>query len=215
MSGNGLEDLTGCTVTPKSLDSLTVFADLVVKWTKRINLVSRNSVDSVWTRHIADSAQLFRHVPSTARRFVDLGSGGGFPGLVLAILAQQERPDSRTILVESDQRKAAFLREAVRLTGVAAEVVCVRAEEIAPQGADVVSARALSPLPDLLALVARHLADEGVAILPKGAAYQAELDAARVDWTFDAEVFPSQTDQAARILRLRHLTRRTGSTSPT
>ncbi|MDP2087672.1 MAG: 16S rRNA (guanine(527)-N(7))-methyltransferase RsmG [Gemmobacter sp.] len=195
--------------------SLTIFADLVEKWTKRINLISRASAEAIWDRHIVDSAQLWPLVPASARKFVDLGSGGGFPGIVLALLARQRAAGCHMTLVESDQRKAAFLREAIRLSGAPASVECARAEQVPPQEADVVSARALAPLPDLLGLVSRHLAAGGVALLPKGAGFQAEITAAQDAWAFDLEVFPSQTDSEARILRLCHLTRRTGSTSPT
>lgn len=215
MNFDDLERLAGCGIDPAARAALQVYADLVTRWTQRINLVSRSTVDTLWSRHIADSAQLYPLVPPGARRFADLGSGGGFPGIVLAILARQHRPDARFTLVESDQRKATFLREAVRVTGVAAEILCDRAEHVAPLAADVVSARALSALPELLGLVHRHLAPDGVALLPKGAGSQAEVDAARLAWAFDVEEFPSQTSPDARLLRLQHLSRRTGSSTST
>lgn len=215
MSSGDSGALAGQTISRQAQESLELFAALVAKWTQKINLVSRNTVGSIWSRHIVDSVQLFNLVPPAAQRFVDLGSGGGFPGIVLAILAQDLRPGGRVTLIESDQRKCAFLREAIRVTDAPAEVICARAEQVPGQGADVVSARALAALPELLGLVSRHLSPDGVALLPKGAGFQAEIDAAKAEWAFDAEVFPSQTDPEARLLRVDHLSRRTGSSSST
>lgn len=203
----------GFELTSETLGALTILADLVTKWTRRINLVSRSSVESLWLRHIVDSAQLLPLCPPTARRFVDLGSGAGFPGIVLAIIAQQRARDHNTVLIESDQRKAAFLREAIRLTRAPAEVLCARVEHVPTQQAEVVTARALAPLPILLGHVSAHLAPNGVAALPKGASFHEEIACSRVDWAFDVEVFPSQTDVEARLLRITHLTRVIGSKS--
>jgi 16S rRNA (guanine527-N7)-methyltransferase len=211
MTNHGLSGLSGFALDDDTFESLRIHADLVAKWTRRINLVSRTTVDSLWVRHTADSAQLFPLIPVSARRFVDLGSGGGFPGLVLAILSRQGRPGSRTVLIESDQRKAAFLREAIRLTGAPAEVLCSRAMSTPPQSADVVTARAVADLSLLLGLVSHHMGPNGVALLPKGASFEEEIALAGKEWMFDAEVFPSQTDRQARILRVTQLSRRTGN----
>ena len=210
MSSPDLTALAGFALDAKTAAALDSYAELAAKWTQRINLVSRSTQGAIRERHIADSAQLFPLIPPSARRFADLGSGGGFPGLVLAILAAQHTPGTRHVLVESDQRKAAFLREAVRLTGAPAEVICARIEAVAPLNADVVTARALAALPLLLDLAVPHLAPGGVAILPKGAGYQAEIDTARQNWAFDLESFPSHTEPEARLLRLSHITRPSG-----
>jgi 16S rRNA (guanine527-N7)-methyltransferase len=211
MTGHGLSALCGFTLADDTFDALRIHADLVAKWTRRINLVSRSTVDSLWIRHTADSVQLFPLLPKTATRFVDLGSGGGFPGLVLAILLRQERSDCRMVLIESDQRKAAFLREAIRLTRAPADVLCARVMDVAPQAADVVTARAVADLSTLLGLVNHHLAPNGVALLPKGASFEDEVGSAVREWAFDVEVFPSQTDPRARILRVGQLRRQAGS----
>lgn len=177
------------------------------RWTSAINLVSRASLAEVWSRHIADSAQLLPLAPAGARRWVDLGSGGGFPGLVIAILAASERPGLGVTLVESDRRKAAFLLTAARAAGVGVEVKAARAEDLPPLAADVVSARAVAPLPELLALVERHLAPGGVALLPKGSGHAAEVAAARRAWAFDLRTHPSATDPDAAILEIREVAR--------
>jgi 16S rRNA (guanine527-N7)-methyltransferase len=198
-------DLPGLDVSPATLQRLEAFEALARRWTDKINLVAPSTVPDLWTRHIADSAQLWPFAPEGARTWADLGSGGGFPGLVIAILAA-EVGTLHVTLIESDQRKCAFLRTAARELGVKATVIDQRVEAAPPQEASVVSARALAPLPALLPLVARHLAPGGTALLPKGRDFASELDAARAQgWTFAAEAFPSATDHSARLLRLKDL----------
>lgn len=176
---------------------LEAFVAALVAWNARINLIAAGELARIWTRHVADSAQLLPLLPAGARRIADLGSGAGFPGLVLAILAGIE-----THLVESDRRKAAFLAEAARLSAAPVRVHAARAEALAPLDADIVTARALAPLPELLPLAARHLAQGGACLLLKGARVEAELTAARQRWKMRIERFPSRTDPNATILRL-------------
>ncbi|WP_340424755.1 16S rRNA (guanine(527)-N(7))-methyltransferase RsmG [Yoonia sp. GPGPB17] len=140
---------------------LAVFGDLVAKWTPKINLIARGSVASVWERHILDSAQLYRFAPKDYEKWVDIGSGGGFPGIVMAILAKSFHPQAQFILIESDQRKAAFLRTAARECGVRVTVLAQRIENAPEQAADVVSARALTALSGLLPVAQRHLKPGG------------------------------------------------------
>ncbi len=137
-------------VSRETLQRLDVYADLLRRWTCKINLISKSSLDVLWERHFLDSAQLLTFAPSTARIWVDLGSGGGFPGAVVAVLAAEMRPDLRVTLVEADQRKAVFLRTLLRETGVAGDVLAKRIEELPPLCADILSARALASLSDLL-----------------------------------------------------------------
>lgn len=182
--------------------ALDAYVDLLRRWTARINLVSPHDLPRLRERHIDDAAQLLPLIPPGTRRIADLGSGAGLPGLVLAILSGIE-----THLVERDQRKAAFLREAARVTSAPAVVHAADAATLASLGADLVTARALAPLPVLLPLAARHLAPGGACLFPKGAAAEAELTAARGDWTMTVERFPSRTDPAATILRLTEVAR--------
>ncbi len=200
-----IRDLPGLDLSPATLERLEAFEALTRRWTEKINLVAPSTVPDLWTRHIADSAQLWPLAPAGARTWADLGSGGGFPGLVIAILAAEAGAPHVTLL-ESDQRKCAFLRTALRELSVKATILDQRAEAAPPQQADVVSARAFAPLPTLLLFVARHLAPGGTALLPKGRDHAAELDAARAaGWAFTAEALPSTTDPSARILRLTDL----------
>jgi len=198
-------DLPGLDVAPAVLERLEAFEVLARRWTEKINLVATSTVPDLWTRHIADSAQLWPLLPEGARTWADLGSGGGFPGLVIAVLAADAGTPHVT-LIESDQRKCAFLRTAARELGIKPTILDQRVAAAPPQAADVVSARALAPLPALLPLVSRHLAPGGTALLPKGRDHAAELDAAGAQgWTFVADALPSATDPSARILRLRDL----------
>jgi 16S rRNA (guanine527-N7)-methyltransferase len=189
-------------LTAKSRDALAAYAALLSRWTARINLVSPRDLQRLEERHINDAAQLVPLIPQGTRRIADLGSGAGFPGLVLALLTRVE-----THLVERDRRKAAFLREAVRVTGAPATVHAADAAALPPLDADLVTARALAPLPALLPLSARHLAHGGTCLFPKGASAEAELTAASRDWTMRVERFPSRTDPAATILRLTEVAR--------
>ncbi len=127
------------------MERLTIYAERLIRWNTRINLVGAASMADPWRRHMLDSAQLVDHLPARATELVDLGSGAGFPGLVLAIIS-----GLRTHLIEADTRKAAFLREAVRLTGASATVHSIRIENLEPFPVDVITARALAPLPALL-----------------------------------------------------------------
>lgn len=183
------------------------YLDLLTRWTARINLVSQSSLDDGWRRHIEDSAQLLGHAPEGWAHWADLGSGGGLPGVVVAILSA-ELPGPRTVtLVESDARKAAFLRTALRETGTTANVLHARAEDVPPLAANVVSARALAPLDRLLGLAAPHLAPGGTALFPKGRNAAAEVDAALEHWAFACDKVASDTDRDAVILKIGDLHR--------
>lgn len=194
-------------VSRETLDRLEVFDGLLRRWNPAINLVSKRSLDEVWTRHILDSAQLFSRSANVSGTWADLGSGGGFPGLVIATLAEQMAPDMRVVMVESDKRKSAFLSAVVRELSLAAEVVADRIEMVAPIGADILSARALAPLPKLLEYAERHLAPDGIALFPKGASWKDEVREARERWSFELEMVPSLTEPSAIILKLKGISR--------
>ena len=187
-------------VSRETLERLAEYANLIAKWTPKINLVSRQSLQDLWRRHFLDSAQLYR-LTSESGQWVDLGSGGGFPGMVIAILAAQ-RDDLAVILVEADQRKAAFLRTVNRELGLQATIIAGRIETIPPIGANVLSARALAPLDTLLSYADRHLAPGGRALFPKGAKADAEITEALEHWRFDCEKYRSMTDETATILSI-------------
>ena len=192
-------------VSRETLAHLDEFLALVEKWQPAINLIAKGTIPVAWERHVLDSAQLFEFSPDTAAHWVDFGSGGGFPGIVVAIIAREKRPGLKTTLVEADKRKAAFLMQAARQLGLTVSMVTDRAEALAPLAADVVSARALAALPDLCALAAPHLNLGGVAIFPKGRHAEVELAAARLNWRFDASLAVSKTDSTGRIVTLTNL----------
>lgn len=196
-------------VSRETLDRLKTYEALLRTWQKTINLVSPATLDEIWHRHFADSAQLLAFAPEGGKFWLDLGSGGGFPALVLAILLAEKRPDARMTLVESDSRKSAFLGEVARKTGVAVEIRVERSEKAATQLKsqikDVITARALAPLPKLLGLVQPFFSPQTVALFPKGREVQVEVDEARQQFDFDCSLAPSLTDAQARIVILRNL----------
>lgn len=189
-------------VSRETSDRLERFAELVLTWNRTINLVSRADEAHLHDRHIADSLNLLPYLPPAFDRAIDLGSGGGFPGLVLAIAT--ERPFD---LIEADQRKAAFLREAARVVAAPVRVFAVRIEAAPVAPAPLVTARALAPLPTLLAWATPLLAPGGVCVFPKGRSAAEELTQAQTEWHMRVEQWPSALDPSARILRLSDITR--------
>lgn len=194
-------------VSRETRERLQHLAELVEKWTQRINLVSRSSLKDLWTRHIEDSLQVFNHAPRNALSWADLGSGGGFPGLVVAVAAKSTASDLIVTLIESDQRKAAFLRTAIREIDLNATVLASRIEATQPQNADVVSARALADLPTLLGHFVRHAKPTGTGLFLKGRSWKKELMQAREQWSFQAEPIKSKTESEAVILKVKEVAR--------
>jgi 16S rRNA (guanine527-N7)-methyltransferase len=193
--------------TWKRLDGLVA---LLLKWQRTTNLVAPSTLAEIWTRHVADSLQLLTIAPN-ARAWADLGSGGGFPGLVLAC-AMADYPGAKIDLVESSQKKSAFLREAARVLSVPAIVHAQRIEDFvsAPvQSFDVITARALAPLDKLIGYAFPLLKTGTIGLFPKGRDAEAELTAASKSWIMDAELVPSVTDPQARIVVVRRATRLT------
>ncbi|MBS0546389.1 MAG: 16S rRNA (guanine(527)-N(7))-methyltransferase RsmG [Proteobacteria bacterium] len=179
---------------------LEAYVEILLKWQKAINLIGPATVDDIWGRHILDSAQILPHIPAGARTLADLGTGAGFPGLVVAAL----RPDLDVMLVESDARKAAFLGEAGRRMSLAKQpkIVIGRIEAVPPAKADVVTARALAPLGQLLFWAARHRNDPAICLFHKGKDWQAELTDAQRGWDISPQHFRSATDRDAVLLRI-------------
>lgn len=191
-------------VSRETLAALVAYVALLEKWQAKINLISKASLPDVWMRHVVDSAQLWPLVPEDATTLTDLGSGAGFPGLVLAVLGE-DRPGFQVHLIESDTRKCAFLREVIRATGAPATVHNARAGSLDPWPSDVVTARALAPLPDLLPLANPFVAPDGIALFLKGRGAKEELTSAASWGTFTVEALPSHTAGEAQILKLSDL----------
>lgn len=188
-------------VSRETVERLQAYLALLRRWNARINLVSPRSLDQAWTRHFADSAQLWALSPR-AGPWLDLGSGAGFPGLVIAAMAAEKAPGMATTLIESDQRKAAFLAAAARTLGLAVTVVDARIEEVPAQNAAVVSARALAPLDSLLAMVEKHRLPSGVALFLKGETVHSEVASAGRHWRFTPRIHPSLTEPRAAIVEI-------------
>ena len=195
----GMREL-GVDVSRETQGQLDALVETLVRWQKAINLVGRTTIEDVWGRHVLDSAQLSPLIPDGAKSLADLGSGGGFPGLVVAAL----RPDLDMTLIEVDARKVAFLGEAGRRMALKKppRVVIGRIEDAAAANADVVTARALAPLSQLLAWADRHRADTAICLFHKGKGWQSELTEATKDWDITCQPLSSKTDRDAVILRI-------------
>ena len=192
-------------VSRETRDRLELYVSLLRRWSARVNLVSPATLADAWTRHVSDCAQLLDHAPANARTWLDLGSGAGLPSLVVAAIAQDMRPALSVTAVESDARKAAFMHEAARLMGVLLDIRVSRIEALEPAAYDVVTARALAPLPKLLGLAQPFL--HCVGLFSKGARHSDEIVAAARTWRFEHRVLPSRTDPTAAIVEIRRLQR--------
>ena len=187
-------------VSRETWGQLEAYVEILLKWQKAINLIGPATVDDIWSRHILDSAQVVPHLPTDAKKIADLGSGAGFPGLVLAAL----RPTLDVVLIESDARKAAFLGEAGRRMSLVKppKIVIGRIEAVPSAQADVVTARALAPLGTLLGWAHRHRSDPAICLFHKGKDWEAELTDARRGWDIELHPYPSATDRDAVLLRI-------------
>ena len=199
-------EIAGVDVSRETYDRLKHYESLVQKWSPKINLVAKSTLEDVWERHIVDSVQVCDLV-SFPETWVDIGSGGGFPGVVVAIVAVEKAPDCQVTLIESDQRKCAFLRTALRECGVRGRVISDRIEKVAPMGAGVLSARALADLSLLLEFAERHLSKDGIALFSKGVQWKKEVDNARSQWRFELESTKSWTEPDAVVLKIEGVAR--------
>ncbi len=192
-------------VSRETYQPLRTYSESIRKWTATINLIARRDAtdEAIWRRHILDAAQIVPLIPPSVTHAIDLGSGAGLPGIVVAI----ERPDIHVTMIESDRRKAAFLQTMVATLGLRATVMAARIEAAVVAPAALVMARALAPLPDLLAYSAPLLDNDGVCIFMKGRHADAEIRAAQADWRMNIEYFSSRTEADAVILRISGLSR--------
>lgn len=188
---------------PDLLSKLQTYHTLLLKWQKSINLVSNNSLDDSWNRHFIDSAQLARFITRQKPRIVDIGSGGGFPGLVLAILV-----DGEVHLIESDQKKCIFLSEVSRETNTKVIIHNDRIERSSIAHIDYITSRACSHVSQLLEWTKYLVSHETKCLFLKGKKYSIEIDEAKKDWQFQVNIHPSITDSESAILELTHILRR-------
>ncbi len=192
-------------VTPEILEEFKLWHALLLKWNAKINLVSKTAMTDFWQRHALDSWQVARFVPEDAKTILDLGSGGGFPAIALAISAKHAATVRSVTMVESAGKKANFLRTVVRELQLPANVISERVESLQPQAFDVISARAFAPLPALLTYAQSFWGENTQALLLKGQSVNDEIKQARLQWSFDAELFQSQSDPTGSLLKLTNL----------
>ena len=204
-------------VSRETMMHLTTYQALLGKWQKSVNLVGPSTLAQYWHRHVADCAQILTLAPNSARTWLDIGSGAGFPGLVLAILLAgkpQEVPPSHVHLVESDRKKVSFLRAVLRDTGAPATVHHMRIEALSDNlpaelaQVDVITARALASMEGLAGLMAPFFNPSTIALLHKGRDWQEELTQAAQYWKLDTIAHPSRTDAQARLIEIRALSAR-------
>ncbi|WP_340109832.1 16S rRNA (guanine(527)-N(7))-methyltransferase RsmG [Pikeienuella sp. HZG-20] len=202
----------GLRVSRETFERFEVYAQLLARWNKKINLVSAATIKDLWTRHIVDCAQIERLAPSDAKTWVDLGSGAGLPGLLVAAIRHEAAQPIRMHLIDSDSRKAAFIAEAARAMGISVSIDTNRlgAHETNPQQRetfDVVSARALAPLPRLLEYAEPFIGPSTICLFPKGKARESEIMAATQAFHMNMDEIPSITDGEGAILRIKELSR--------
>jgi 16S rRNA (guanine527-N7)-methyltransferase len=208
--GDGAPEPFRLDVSRETRERLGEYERVLRHWQRRTNLVSQGSLNALWVRHFIDSAQLGPLLPSASNsHIVDVGSGAGFPGMVLAILGY----GARVSLVESNAKRCQFLREVARQTNITVDVVQGRVEDPGISNhlgdVDIVVARACAPLATLLDLVFPILGHQTCCMFPKGKRFQVELEAALARWAFDIDVLPSCTTAEGRILRMHHVKQRT------
>ena len=205
-----MKGLPSLDVSRETEEALNHFKNLVIEWNPTINLVSKNSISELWDRHIVDSAQIFTTFLPKNGLWLDFGTGGGFPGLVLAILAKHLSPDLRFSLVESDRRKCSFLKRVSRDLTLSVDIMNSRVESIELEKTDYVSARAVTQLNDLLFLVRNIVSRETVFLFLKGREYKKEVANAQKNWDFKLSMVNSVTSEDGKLLILRGLERVVG-----
>jgi 16S rRNA (guanine527-N7)-methyltransferase len=183
---------------------LKLYQELLETWQRKINLISSGSLPDIWARHFEDSLQLLDYLPSSRKTLVDMGSGAGFPGMVLAISCLETLD---VTLIESDRKKCLFLENVSRETKTALKIINSRIEDSQEIQADIITARALAPLPLLFEYAFPFMKEASFCLFQKGRNVEMEIDMAKKNWEFTLEIFPSLTDSKARILKIMHLKR--------
>lgn len=197
-------------VSRETFEKLKCYQSLLIEWQANFNLVSQSSLNEAWNRHFLDSAQLFKYIPETAQALVDFGSGAGFPGMVLAIMAKEKTPYLKVTLVESIKKKTLYLKEVAEKTSVDVNIINERIENISFQKFDVITSRAMTSLTDLLGYAFPFCKKETVCIFPKGKKYAEELAEAHKNWLFKCSVEPSEQSEEGRILIIKNIQKKKG-----
>ena len=188
-------------VSRETFERLKAYEASLYEWQKKFNLVSNASLATAWERHFLDSVQLFKLIPETARTLIDFGSGAGFPGMVLAILAAEKTPYLNFRLVESITKKTLYLNEVKKITGLNnVEIINNRIENIKSVPVDVITSRAMCSLTELMQYAVRFVGPQTICIFPKGKKYPEEITAARKMWSFACQVVPSEVSDEGAVL---------------
>ena len=195
-------------VSRETLNGFYEYESLLSKWNKKINLVSKNTLVDIWERHFLDSGQIIKHVEASGKRWVDVGSGAGFPGLVVALLLRDRKIDCDLVLVEKNPKKGFFLNEVIRKLNLSVEVVNDNIDTLEPLNADILTARAFSELNNLIEVAFRHRKKEGICLFLKGENYRIELDKTLNYWFFDYDIVDSLSSSSGKIIRVKKIFKR-------
>ena len=195
-------------VSRETLNGFYEYETLLSKWNEKINLVSKNTLVDIWERHFLDSGQIIKHVEASGKRWVDVGSGAGFPGLVVALLLRDRKIDCDLVLVEKNPKKSFFLNEVIRKLNLSVEVVNDNIDNLEPLNADILTARAFSELNNLIEIAFRHRKKEGICLFLKGENYRIELDKTLNYWFFDYDIVDSLSSSSGKIIRVKKIFKR-------
>lgn len=187
-------------VSRETFELLKSYEKLLREWQQKFNLVSNASLEDCWNRHFLDSVQLYQYIPESAKLVYDFGSGAGFPGMVLAIMAKEKTPYLKFKLIESVRKKTLYLKEVAQMSGANVEIVNERIEKLPPEKADVITSRAMASLKELLEYTYKFCKPETVCIFPKGKKYAEEITEAKKYWNFKCLLKPSEQSEEGRIL---------------
>jgi 16S rRNA (guanine527-N7)-methyltransferase len=187
-------------VSRETKGSLEIYAALLAKWNKSINLVAPSTIPNLWERHIEDSLQLIPFLPESPSLLLDIGSGAGLPGVVLSLCTPHQ-----VTMIDSDTKKCLFLNEVKRHTAASFTVICARIEKTNHVPYDVITSRACASLPTLVRFSKPFLKEKSYCLFHKGKNYIKEVEEARKEWYFDLEIYPSCTDNDAAILKLSNI----------
>ena len=202
------EFIKSLNVSRETLKGFYEYKALLSKWNEKINLVSKNTLVDIWERHFLDSGQIIKHVEASGKKWVDVGSGAGFPGLVVALLLRDRKIDCNLVLVEKNPKKFFFLNEVIRKLNLNVEVLNDNIYTLEPLNADILTARAFSELNNLIEISFRHRKKEGLCLFLKGENYRFELDKTLNYWFFDYDVFDSLSSSSGKIIRVKKIFKR-------
>ena len=195
-------------VSRETLNGFYEYKTLLYKWNEKINLVSKHTLINIWERHFLDSGQIIINVEAAGKRWVDVGSGAGFPGLVVALLLRDRKVDCDLVLVEKNQKKVLFLNEVIRKLNLSVKVVNDNIYTLEPLNADILTARAFSELDNLMEIAFRHRKKEGICLFLKGENYRIELDKTLNNWFFDYDIVGSLSSSSGNIIRVKKIFKR-------